>query len=236
MNLSVLILCGGKATRLHPVTRYLSKSLYPICGKPFIDFQLELLKNAGFNHVVLAVGHLADQIVEHVGDGSQYGLQVDYSMDGWRSLGTAGAVKKAMDRFKKPFLITYGDSYLPVNYTQIVDTYLKGSFMGLVTVYRNTNTERHKNNIYWLKEKNVLVYNKTDSFGLCKYMDYGISIFHPVILSQVKKYRFQDMADVYNDWGRKGRLSVCPIDQPYYEIGSPVGVREFTRYVIQKGL
>ena len=94
MDIQVAILAGGLATRLGELTRNRPKSLVEILHKPFLTYQLELLKQQGVTDVVLCIGHLGGQIKEAFGDGGKYGLHIHYSIED-RPLGTAGALKNA---------------------------------------------------------------------------------------------------------------------------------------------
>ena len=80
--LPVLILAGGLATRLRPLTERIPKALVPVANKPFVIHQLEFLKGQGIRKVILCTGYRADQIKVVVGDGSAYGLEVSYSEEG----------------------------------------------------------------------------------------------------------------------------------------------------------
>ena len=86
--LSVAILAGGLATRLHPITKTIPKALVPVAGRPFVLWQLEYLRDQGVSHVVLCTGYRSTQIEHIVGDGSQFGIVVEYSNDGTTLLGT----------------------------------------------------------------------------------------------------------------------------------------------------
>ncbi len=87
----VAILAGGLATRMHPLTQTILKSLIEVAGRPFIEHQLELLQVEGIENVVLCVGHLGEMIEAHVGDGRRLGLSMRYSFDGDKLLDTGGA-------------------------------------------------------------------------------------------------------------------------------------------------
>src|SRR5437763_3276508 len=76
------VLAGGLATRLRPITTKIPKALVEVAGRPFIDHQLALLRDNGLRHVVLCLGHLGEQVRDHVGDGARFGLKVAYSFDG----------------------------------------------------------------------------------------------------------------------------------------------------------
>src|SRR5215471_7179828 len=88
----VAILAGGLATRLRPLTEKVPKSLIEIHGEPFLAYQLRLLRTNGIKRVVLCVGYKGEMVSEAIGDGSRFGLQIEYSFDGPALLGTAGAV------------------------------------------------------------------------------------------------------------------------------------------------
>ena len=131
---SIAILSGGLATRLHPITHKTPKALIQIAGKPFLFWQLQLLKQQGFEHVIICVGFLGKQIQNIVGDGDRFGLQIEYSFDGETLLGTGGALQKALPLLPDHFFVMYGDSYLPIDYPAVWRAFLKAGKSGLMTV------------------------------------------------------------------------------------------------------
>ncbi|HEY4635349.1 MAG TPA: NTP transferase domain-containing protein, partial [Rhodospirillales bacterium] len=112
-----LILAGGLGTRMKPTTERLPKALILVRGRPFAEWQLELLKGQGVGRVVFAVGHQGAQIRDVLGGGRYFGLKISYSDEGGRLMGTAGAIRLAVDRglLDERFLVLYGDSYLTVD-------------------------------------------------------------------------------------------------------------------------
>src|SRR5579872_322971 len=136
--LSAAVLAGGLATRLRPLTAKTPKSLLPINGEPFIAHQLRLLRAKGIEHVVLCVGFLGEMIQEAVGDGRAFGLQIDYSFDAERMMGTAGAIKGALAKLGNAFFVLYGDSYLPCDYSAVAEKFTTGTKLALMTVFRNS--------------------------------------------------------------------------------------------------
>src|SRR3954469_24876750 len=113
----VAILAGGLATRLRPVTEKIPKALIEVAGQPFLAHQLRLLSGAGLRKVVLCVGYRGEMIEEQFGDGNEFGVEISYSFDGPELLGTGGALKKALPLLGQQFLVLYGDSYLPIDYS-----------------------------------------------------------------------------------------------------------------------
>ena len=106
MTLPVVILAGGLATRLRPITEKIPKSLIEVAGKPFICRQLEYLESQGIQRVTLCIGHLGEMIESVIGSGSQFGMEITYSPDGPNLLGTGGAIKKALPLLDESFLVS----------------------------------------------------------------------------------------------------------------------------------
>ena len=104
MDIQVVILAGGLATRLGELTKNRPKSLLEILGKPFLAYQLEVLRANGITDIVLCIGHLGTQIQDIFGDGSQYGVHIRYSLEN-KPLGTAGALKNAEPLLLKNFFV-----------------------------------------------------------------------------------------------------------------------------------
>ena len=111
MDIQVAIIAGGLATRLGELTKSRPKSLVEVNNKPFLAYQLEILKAQGIVDVVLCLGHLVEQIQDVFGNGSKYGVHISYSLEN-RPLGTAGALKYASPLLAGNFVVMYGDSYL----------------------------------------------------------------------------------------------------------------------------
>ena len=123
-NWPVAILAGGLSTRLRPATDKIPKALLSVAGEPFLIHQLRLLHSQGLRKIVLCVGYLGEMIKAQVGDGSALGMQIDYSFDGPSLLGTGGALKRALPKLGDQFLVIYGDSYMPVDYSAIVEAFV----------------------------------------------------------------------------------------------------------------
>ena len=117
------ILAGGLATRLRPVTENIPKALVELAGRPFIDHQLELLKRNGIHRVVFCLGYLGEMVEQHLGDGSKLGMELCYSYDGPKLLGTGGAVRRAAHLLGNAFWVMYGDSYMDIDYAAVLEDF-----------------------------------------------------------------------------------------------------------------
>jgi len=114
------ILAGGLGTRLRSKVSDMPKSMAPIAGKPFLEWQMMLLKAQGFTDIVLCVGYMADKIIDYFGDGSKFGLSIQYSVEK-KPLGTAGAIRNASEFIDDTFLLLNGDTFLSIDYEGLLE-------------------------------------------------------------------------------------------------------------------
>ena len=228
--LPVAILAGGLATRLEPLTKNIPKSLIPILGEPFVAHQLRLLQRSGIQHVILCVGHLGNTIEQAIGDGSAFGVEVEYSYDGATLLGTAGAIKGALPKLGKKFFVMYGDSYLACNYAAVEQEFLQRDGLGLMTVFRNDG-QWDASNVEF-EEGRIVAYSKKNRTSRMHYIDYGLGVFHAEAFAGT---RATDLADVYAELLRAGELAGMEVHERFYEIGSPAGLQEMTSFLSRPG-
>ena len=113
-----VILAGGKGTRLSPYTSVFPKPLMPIDGFPILHVVIAQLRDAGFRHVTLAVGHMAHMIQTYFGDGKHFGVQIDYSMEA-EPLGTIGALS-LIHGLEDNFLVMNGDILTDLNFSDFI--------------------------------------------------------------------------------------------------------------------
>jgi len=226
---TVAILAGGLATRLRPITETLPKSLLELNGEPFIGHQLRLLQANGVRQVVLCVGHLGEMIQNTVGNGTSFGLRVDYSFDGPTLLGTAGAVRNALPKLGDPFFVMYGDSYLPCDYASIARTFESAGALGMMTVYRNEG-KWDTSNVEFEADR-ILAYNKTQRTPRMRYIDYGLGVFRAEVFRALPPNQPCDLAELYGNLLRDKQLAACEVKERFYEIGSPAGLQETAEFL-----
>jgi dTDP-glucose pyrophosphorylase len=105
-----VILAAGKGTRIYPFSAELPKPILPVCNRPLLSYQLEILRRLGITEVIIVIGHLGHAIVSALGDGSQWGVSVRY-VEQRETLGMAHAVGKLEPHIRSPFLLLLGDIY-----------------------------------------------------------------------------------------------------------------------------
>lgn len=225
----VALLAGGLASRLHPITHDIPKALVEVAGRPFIEHQLDVLCRSGVRRVVVCLGHLGEMVEERLGDGSAYGLEISYSHDGPRLLGTAGALRRAAPLLGELFWVLYGDSYLEVDYPAILAALPPRPALGLMTVMRNGNRWDRSNAVF--RGGRVLRYDKRATSPDMEYIDYGLTLLRSTVLEFVPTDRPWDLADLYANMAERGQMAGYEITRRFYEIGSPTGLAETRAYL-----
>ena len=220
----VVILAGGLATRLRPLTEATPKSMLPVNGEPFIAHQLRLLRGQGVNEVVLCTGFLGELIEHFVGDGARFGMRVRYSQDGSKPLGTAGAIRKALPLLSDSFFVLYGDSYLPCDYASVAHAYRCANKLGLMTVFAN-HGQFDRSNVEFV-DGEIRVYDKRNVTPQMRYIDYGLGIFHSSVFQRYPEDIPLDLERIYQDLLAAKQLSAAEVFERFYEIGSLSGLRE----------
>lgn len=223
--MQIAILAGGYGTRLRPLTDKIPKVMIPICGKPFLEHQLNLLRRYGVKDIILCVGYLGEKIKEYLGDGRKFGVNIKYSEEKETLLTTAGAIKNAEDLLKDVFFVTYGDAYLILDYQRIMDHFLKFDKLGLMVVYKNFDRYNRSNVV--VEGDLVKVYNKKERFPGMVYIDFGVSVLRKKALSLIPKGKVMDLEQFYQELIRRKELLAFETYQRFYEIGSKRGLEEF---------
>jgi NDP-sugar pyrophosphorylase family protein len=129
-----IILAGGKGTRLKPYTIVFPKPLVPINEMPILEIVIRQLSSHGFNHITMAVNHLSELIQAFFGDGSKWGIKIDYSLE-HKPLSTMGPLRLIPD-LPENFLIMNGDVLTDLNYQQLYHDHVKNGNVFTISAYQ----------------------------------------------------------------------------------------------------
>jgi NDP-sugar pyrophosphorylase family protein len=218
------LLAGGLAKRMRPLTEKVPKALLEVAGEPFIAHQLRLFRREGIARVVLCVGYKWEMIQAFVGDGAKFGLEVIYSVDGPKLLGTGGALRNALPHLGPEILVMYGDSWLDTTFAPIVEAFRTSGKPALMTVFRN-NGQWDTSNV-WYENGVISRYDKRERLPHMHHIDWGLSILKSDLLAEKSPDTAFDLAEIYTDLSRRGELAGYEVTTRFYEIGSMEGLRE----------
>lgn len=238
MTLQCVILAGGLGTRMRPLTETIPKALVPVRGIPFVDWQLRYLAGQSVRQVVFSIGYRGEMLRDHVGDGSRFGLHVTWVDEGAQLRGTGGALRLALDSgsLDEAFFVLYGDSYLPISMPAVEQAWRRSGLPALMTVMRNDDRWDLSNAAF--ADGRVTVYDKRrpDHLrGRLRWIDYGLSVLtRPVVAEAIAPGERADVADLYHELSRAGRLAGLEVDGRFYEAGSPDGLRDLEQYLARE--
>src|SRR3974377_142490 len=204
-SLPVVILAGGRAPRLRPLTEKIPKALVEVAGQPFLEHQIELLKRNAVTEVILCVGYLGETIEQRYGDGEALGVRIRYSFDGPKLLGTGGAIEKALALLPDAFFVLFGDVYLPVDYQAVAAAFQEAGKPALMTVYANADAWDTSN--VWFEHGHIRLYSKREKLTEMSYIDYGLMICTRRIFDDSPNDVPFELADTLENLSRKGELA-----------------------------
>jgi N-acetyl-alpha-D-muramate 1-phosphate uridylyltransferase len=221
-----VILAGGRGTRLGSLTDELPKALVDVAGRPFIEYQLELLRARDVTDVVLCVGYLGSLVEREVGDGSRFGLTIRYSYDGDVPLGTAGALRNALTLFEPRFLVTYGDTLLAVEYTAVARAHAASGLPALMTVLRNEDRLAPSNAV--VERGLVVAHSKSPPPAGARWIDYGLLAF---TRDAIASSGDTDLESLLARLARARLLGAYEVGERFHQIGDPTGLAETVEFV-----
>ena len=230
-----MLLAGGLATRMRPLTDALPKALIEVGERPFVDIQLERLAREGVTDVVLSIGYRGEAIRDYVGTGERWNLACTFVDEGTELRGTAGALRLALDRgvLHESFLVLYGDSYLLADFRAVWSRFLSLNKQALMTVFKNLGQWDRSNVIF--ENDEIRLYDKFANPKVrqgMQYIDYGLSAFRKsCIEANVPAGVKYDLADVFKVLSQRGELSGLEVFSRFYEIGSPAGLEELRHFL-----
>jgi NDP-sugar pyrophosphorylase family protein len=227
--LPVVILAGGLATRLGDIARTQPKCMVDVAGQPFLFHQLHRLYKQGVRQAIICLGHLGEQVVQAVGQGAAFGLEIQYSFDGPTLVGTAGAIRRALPLLPDQFFVLYGDSYLTCPFQAVQDAFQASGKLSLMTVFEN-DQQWDTSNVEFQNHR-ILAYDKTSRTPEMKHIDYGLGLFSRSVFEAIPEDRPMDLASLYQDMLRNDQLAAFEIFKRFYEIGSLAGLEETRKFL-----
>lgn len=130
---TALILCGGKGTRLRPITYEIPKPLVPVHGKPIIEHIFDLLKKYGVTDIILSVGHMKEKILKEIENWSKLGFNIDYVAEK-KPMGTGGAIKLARKKLPKTFIVSNGDELKNLDIIDMYEMHKKNKALATIAL------------------------------------------------------------------------------------------------------
>ena len=218
----VVIIAGGLATRLFPLTENIPKSMILVNGKPFFEHQIELCKKNGVEEIIFCGGHLWEQVQDYFGDGKDFGVKIIYSIE-IEKLDTGGAIKNALPYLAKDFFILYGDSYFTIDWQKAYRFYKNSQTKGLMVVYKNDGQLGLPSQISLNKKSRIKEFTKQNFKPDMHYIEYGLNILSRAVVDQVQEKSFP-ISYYFDLLIKESQLSSYESKERFYEVGSFKGI------------
>lgn len=230
--MQAVVLAGGLAKRMHPRTLTVPKAMLEVCGRPFVEWQLELLVASGIRDVVMCIAHLGEPIRDHVGDGARFGARVAWSEEGPELLGTAGAIRAALPLLAETFLVTYGDSYLPFDYAAPLRVLGEHADCdGVMAIFKNEgkwDTSNVVSDGTWVRRYEKGAGATDRAFD---HIDYGATALRREVVAALAAGVAHGLDAVQKGLAARGRLRAVVAHARFFEIGSPEGLAELEAHL-----
>ena len=226
--MQAVILAGGLGTRLRPITERIPKPMVEVGGEPFLARLVRWLGQQGFRRQLLLLGYRGEIVSDYFGDGSRVGVAIDYGREP-SPLGTAGALRNALDKLEDDFLLLYGDSYLPIDYRPIASDFRKAACRGLLVVYDNRVADTGvTNNVALDSEGWVKRYAKGQSAARLQYVEAGVLCFRRDVFEALPAGKLVSLEqDLYPKLIAERQLRAFVTPQRFFDIGTPQRLEEF---------
>ena len=213
-----VILAGGLGTRLGALAEGLPKPMVPVGGRPFLEHVVRQLAAQGFGEILLLVGHKAELIEGHFGDGSAFGLRVRYSREA-EPLGTGGALRLAMGMIPDRFLMLYGDLYRDFDYAAFCGR--RKQALAVYPYVEGLTTIACANVGLDAEGRRVSRYAKGDPAAALSHVDAGFGVFLREVLDLLPEGPSSFEARVYPALAESGKLEAERVDRAFFDIGNP---------------
>jgi len=216
-DMRAVVLAGGKGRRLEPYTISFPKPLVPVDNMPILEIVCRQLAACGFKRVTMAVGHLAELLVAYFGDGSRWGLEIDYSRED-EPLGTVAPLA-LIDDLPETFLVMNGDVLTTLKYDQLV-AYHERSGAALTIACHRCSTQIDLGIIEFNGQMHVTGYREKPTLSYDVSM--GVYVFNRSVLDRVEPGQYLDFPRMVNLMlDRDLPIKVFLSDDLWLDIGRP---------------
>jgi len=213
----MIIMAGGKGTRLRPHTDDCPKPMLPVVGKPMLEHIIERAIAEGFNHFVLAIHYLGHMIEDYFGDGSRWQVSIEYLRE-QSPLGTAGAISLLTPRPKIPFVVTNGDVITDIRYGKMLDFHCR--YKAEATMAVRQHEWQHPFGVVNTKGVDIVGFEEKPISRT--HINAGVYVIEPSALDRLGDDAHCDMPTLFNRLQKDElRTIVYPMHEPWLDVGRP---------------
>ncbi len=227
----MVIMAGGKGSRLYPQTENRPKPMLLVAGMPILEHIIKRAQSQGFNHFIIAINYLGQIIEEYFKDGQKLGVKIEYLREDV-PLGTAGALSLLSSKPERAFIVTNGDVVTDINYSDFLEYHIAHNAAATVAVHT------HEFQIpYGVVQINGLeVESYEEKPIVSNLINAGVYALEPDILDYIKEPQYRDMPeilDISRDFKKK--VIVYPLYESWIDIGRPIDLEIANKNKFREG-
>lgn len=219
--MKAMILAAGRGERMRPLTDSCPKPLLKVAGIPLIEHHVKNLAKAGIRDIVINHAWLGDMIEQHLKDGSQFGVSIQYSKESEQALETAGGIIKAMPYLKdennpqSPFLVVNGDVFTSFNFSNVGEL----AEDHLAKIWLVENPEHNLSGDFQLINNKII--NLSECSSIKSYTFTGIGLYRPDFFINKLNENILALGPILRESANKGQLAGAVINGDWTDVGTP---------------
>ena len=220
-------MAGGKGVRLGKITKEIPKPMLPFLGKPMISHILEKAKKEGFRKFIISVNYLKEIVKDYLKDGKELGIEIQYIEES-EPLGTAGSISLLDIELEKPLIVSNGDIFSELSYSDLLDHHSKNSSSATMAVYNHV----YRNSFGVVESDGLNFKNFKEKPVTTSFINAGIYVLDPLSLSYLKKNKFLNMPDLFERLKEDNRkVIIYPLFESWMDVGRPEDIRPARKFI-----
>jgi dTDP-glucose pyrophosphorylase len=213
----MVIMAGGRGTRLHPHTDNCPKPMLEVAGKPMLEHIIERAKVDGFRNFIVSINYLGHMIEDYFGDGQKWDINIRYLRED-TPLGTAGSLSMLPKNIEEPFVVTNGDVLTDIRYGDILNFHSRHHALATMAVRQY----ELQNQFGVVKVKGVEIQGFEEKPIYRSHINAGIYVLDPVALSELESSQYCDMPTLFERVRQSAGLTIVyPMHEPWLDVGRP---------------
>ena len=214
---TMVIMAGGKGTRLGKYTKNCPKPLLPVNGKPMLEQIIESAKLQGFERFVISINYLGQMIEDYFNDGEKWNVKIDYIKED-KPLGTAGALRLLSPKPKLPIVVSNCDIMTDIHYGELLNFHNNHNADATMAV----RIHEWENPYGVVQTKGIDILNFEEKPVVRSNINAGVYVLEPSVIDDITKDKIFDMPNLFEKLKKKNlRTIVYPIHEPWADIGIP---------------
>ena len=214
---TMVIMAGGKGTRLGKYTKNCPKPLLPVNGKPMLEQIIERAKLQGFERFVISINYLGQMIEDYFGNGEKWNIKIDYIKED-QPLGTAGALSLLSPKPEHPFIVSNCDIVTDIHYGELLDFHYNHKADATMAV----RMHEWKNPYGVVVTKGIDIIDFEEKPIIRSNINAGVYVLEPSVIDDIEKDKNFDMPNLFEKLKKKNQKTIVyPVHEPWLDVGRP---------------